>query len=544
MDRESVAARLLAHPDGERRLTNLLHLGELLHRREREGRPGMEGLIKWLSRHRLGTAPEQEEFQLRLESDRELVQIVTIHKSKGLQYPVVFCPFAWDAGVRRLTAGTPYSFHDPEQGFKPVLELGSERWEEDQVYLRREEMAENLRLLYVALTRAQYRCYLYWGKVNGAGRSALAWLLHPPSDPEAGDALERLEPAFRNLEEQDLLTRVGQLAEAAAGGIRVEICTEADLPGNQHRPPGHAPIPPEALQARVLDRSLTRTHRVTSFSALTSHRTAAEMPDHDAASESVGQTFDPDLQSIAGFPRGARAGSCLHGIFERLDFTGTDPETMQRLVREQLVGHGIDAKWCEVVSDMVRRVLATELESQSGIRLNRVSARKRLVELGFYYPLASVSAEGLSRRLLAHGFGSGSRVGEAVRRLSFSTVRGYMRGFIDLIFETGGRFYILDYKSNWLGLRAEEYDGEHLDRVMAREGYFLQYLLYTLALHRYLRHSLPDYDYDRHFGAVFYLFLRGMDPVSGTRGVYRDRPAKALIEELDAYLDDPGQPPT
>ena len=120
-----------------------------------------------------------------------------------------------------------------------------------------------------------------------------------------------------------------------------------------------------------------------------------------------------------------------------------------------------------------------------------------------------------------------------------------MRGFIDLIFETGGRFYILDYKSNWLGLRSEDYEGEHMDRAMAREGYFLQYLLYTLALHRYLRHRLPDYDYDRHFGAVFYLFLRGMDPVSGARrGVYRDRPAKALIEELDAYLDDTGQPPT
>ena len=543
VDRQSVAARLLAYPDGERRLTNLLHLGELLHRREREGRPGMEGLIKWLSQHRLGSSLDQEEFQLRLESDRELVQIVTIHKSKGLQYPVVFCPFAWDAGVRRVQAGFPYSFHDPEQAFQPVLELGSPRWEEDLAYLRREEMAENLRLLYVALTRAQYRCYLYWGNVNGAGRSALAWLLHPPPDPAAADALDRLEPAFKKLEEEDLLRRVGQLAEDAAGGIQVERCAEADLPANQYQAPEQNTISEETLRARVLTRTLTRTRRVTSFSALTPHRAATEMPDYDATSESAAQTFDPDLRNIAGFPRGTRAGSCLHAIFERLDFTAIDAETLHHLVREQLNGHGIDTEWCEVVSNMVRRVLATELEAKSGIRLEAVSPRQRLVELGFYYPLASVSADGLSQRLLAHGFGFGSRVGEAVRGLSFSTVRGYMRGFIDLIFETDGRFYILDYKSNWLGGRAEDYDGEQLDRAMAREGYFLQYLLYTLALHRYLRHRLPDYDYDRHFGAVFYLFLRGMDPDTGARrGVYRDRPDKALIEALDAYLDDNGKP--
>lgn len=235
------------------------------------------------------------------------------------------------------------------------------------------------------------------------------------------------------------------------------------------------------------------------------------------------------------FPRGVQAGNCLHAIFERLDFSEGDRNTLEAVVADALQEFGFSNDWVAAVAEMVERVLATPLE-EDGLRLRGITPDRRLNELEFYYPLAGLSGAGLRQLLQAQGF-AGGLFQPQLDELDFGCVRGYMKGLIDLVFEAGGRFYLVDYKSNWLGERPEAYGAEALQQVMARESYYLQYLIYTVALHRYLGSRLPDYDYDRHFGAVYYLFLRGMEPASGPAfGIYRDRPERALVEALDAYI--------
>jgi exodeoxyribonuclease V beta subunit len=183
---------------------------------------------------------------------------------------------------------------------------------------------------------------------------------------------------------------------------------------------------------------------------------------------------------------------------------------------------------------MVEAVCDTPLDS-GGLRLSAVSRAQRLDELEFYYPIGRLSDTDLRRLLAAGGFPETIR--ERIETLTFLPVQGYMRGFIDLVFEHGGRYYLADYKSNWLGASPSAYHQAALEASMAREAYYLQYLVYCVALHRYLRERAPGYRYGSHFGGVRYLYLRGMTPRSGfSCGVYAYRPNEDLILALDDYL--------
>jgi exodeoxyribonuclease V beta subunit len=209
---------------------------------------------------------------------------------------------------------------------------------------------------------------------------------------------------------------------------------------------------------------------------------------------------------------------------------------LETLVKRTLTGHGLDAaEWTPTVADWVERVLATPLDG-SGLTLATVAPERRLNELEFTYPVGSLRAEALRQALLQHGYAAGP-FRERIDNLEFSPLRGYMKGFIDLVFEAGGRFYLVDYKSNWLGAESAAYRRDCLAEAMARESYLLQYLIYTVALHRYLRLRLPDYHYERHFGGVYYLFLRGMNPALGPEcGVFHDRPPAVLTAVLDDLI--------
>jgi len=346
---------------------------------------------------------------------------------------------------------------------------------------------------------------------------------------------------FKKLGNAGLQQRLEALVQQAGGSIRVDEC---QVPDPTERLPSDQETGSDApLSARSFTRRLEHNRRITSFSALTSGHASVELPDHDAlAPVEPRLETGAELRDIFHFPRGAGPGSCLHAIFERLDFSRHTVSELQQLVEETLIAHGMDRDWTSVVSAMVQRVLATALDESGRLMLGSVTPERRLVEMGFYYPLSPVTAKGLVRLLRDRGFAGDGPIHRSLRQLSFPAVQGFMKGFIDLIFEAEGRYHLLDYKSNWLGQEVEAYDQERLTTVMARDSYYLQYLFYTLALHRHLRLRLPDYDYDRHFGSVFYLFLRGMDPAAGPRyGVYRTRPEKALVEALDRYI---GQPET
>jgi exodeoxyribonuclease V beta subunit len=530
VSREQIERRLLAFQDGERRLTNLMHLAELLQAAADRQRTGMEGLLKWLAERRRTEAAEDEEAQLRLESDEHLVKIVTIHKSKGLEYPLVFCPFLWSEG-RKRGQHEPLVFHDPDDAYQAVLDLSSESPAAWQTQARTERCAENLRLLYVALTRARHCCYIVWGAIRDVGTSSLAWLLHQPEEAAADLTMDAVAAHVNSRCAADLWTDLQRWAAQANGGIRLEpLPTDTEA---SYQPPSRTDPP---LAARRFPWPLGNRWRVTSFSALASG-TGVELPDYDAAAPSSALAPQPpELRTVFTFPRGVRAGRCLHAIFERLDFTRQDRDGLEALVERCLVEHGFEADWTPVIGDMVQRVLATPLDEARCLALGDIPADRRLVELEFYYPLTELTCQGLYRLLAAHGGAAGLHHDD-IEPVAFAPLRGYMKGFIDLVFEAHGRFYVADYKSNWLGGTVESYRPESLRQVMRREAYYLQYLIYTLAAHRYLRLRLPAYDYDTHFGGVFYLFIRGMDPDCPDCGIFRDRPSKRLVEALDAYLD-------
>jgi exodeoxyribonuclease V beta subunit len=534
MKEDGVAARLLAFEDGERRLTNVLHLTELLQAAAAADHLGMEGLSAWLAAHRQDGETTPDEAQLRLESDENLVKIATIHKSKGLQYPVVFCPFLWDVSLRGKDEGVGVLFHDPAAENAPTLDAGSDRFDEARAQAEREALAEHLRLTYVALTRAEHRCTLVWGNINGGELSGLAYLLHQPADLAPGaDRAASVRERAKGLSDREVQADLMSLAQHAGGAIAVESVSPAETPA-----PGPMGPAPESLQARSFDGTIRKGWQVTSFSGLTagSHR---EAPDYDAAPSPerggrpvlAGQS-PPD---IADFPRGVRAGIFMHALFASLDFARADRAGIETAARQTLREHGFDVAWQAAVADMVDSVLRTPLDPAADFCLARVSRAERLDELIFHYPVARLDPRRLTALLREHGH-SGSIEGR-IQELRFDPVRGYMTGSMDLVCEAAGRYYLLDYKSNWLGADPDAYRAERLPQVMARETYDLQYLIYTVALTRYLSQRLPEYRYEQDFGGVFYLFVRGMDPARGPDfGVYRDRPSEALIVALDRYL--------
>ena len=210
------------------------------------------------------------------------------------------------------------------------------------------------------------------------------------------------------------------------------------------------------------------------------------------------------------------------------------------LCRRKLLAHGLPEHWAETLRRNIEGLLATPL-NKAGLMLRDIPARRRLVELEFTFSLKGGDARDLRRLLAVPELGAHPRFAEAARGLDFYNIAGFMKGYIDLVFEAGGRFYLADYKSNWLGNRHADYAPARLVDAMAREHYYLQYLIYTLALHRYLEHRIPGYDYEAHFGGAYYLFLRGIEPGRKT-GIFWDQPSPGLMEEMQAMFGETARP--
>lgn len=539
LTREKIRARLLAFPDGERRLTNILHLGEVLHRAALEERLGMNGLITWLFRKIADRSQGSDEQLLRLETDEEAVRIVTIHKSKGLEYPVVFCPSLWD-GAGSMENEVIY--HDPDHDLRLTMDLGSKDKENHAALAREEALAENLRLLYVALTRAQHRCYVVWGMIRDAERSALAHVLHGRHSGDEKRPVDQVPkaPAFRSWEhlEDDL----SLLVKDSGGNIAVEAL-EARPRSFPTKPSGQA----SSLIGRIFTTRIPRDWKISSFSSLSSgQKLDADIPDHDFSvprepSEDV-ETTESMIDSVPGictFPRGARAGTCLHDILEHIDFTEEKRHTIRDLIAEKLRGYGFEDQWVDTIHEMVIKVLSVSLDPlDPDLMLRKVSAKNRLHELEFAFPLKRITPDVLKKLFTAQrGPNLADDVPQEIGRLSFSPVRGFLKGFMDLVFHWRGRFYLVDWKSNFLGYRIEDYGPDGLRQAMEEGYYSLQYHLYTLALDQYLRMRLAGYRYEKVFGGVFYVFLRGVDPTRGPDfGIFRDRPSPDLLNAMREAL--------
>ncbi len=512
LDREGVRPRLLGCEGGERALTNVLHIAEILGRAEAADRLGMQGLRKWLAERRDPALPGNDEYQLRLESDEDAVRVMTVHKSKGLEFPIVFCPFAWSAGDRRKREGVV--FHD--EADRAVFDLGSGEYDIHSALAATESEAEDVRLLYVALTRAKNRCYAALTAVRNEARSAMALLLGQPGGTGIRQGLS-------------------DLVERSAGMARVKrLPREEPL-----SPEGSSAAGPEPA-ARLFTRAVDRTWGMASYTSFVRglHR-AGDAADRDmlrhAALEDVGQRKDR-ARDIFSFPRGARAGTLLHEVFERIDFTA-GRDAIRAVAEETLAKYGFDTAWAEAVTAMVGNVLASDL---GGMSLAGVTRDRRLTELEFMFPLKTLTPEGLHRAL--HGClppGSPAGMPYPTARLAFDPVKGFLRGFMDLVFVHERRYFLVDWKSNHLGDAVEDYHPDALASVMAREGYVLQYHLYCVALDQYLRNRMDGYDYDSHFGGVIYVFLRGVDPAKGSGyGIFRARSDGETVARMAAVLMD------
>lgn len=300
------------------------------------------------------------------------------------------------------------------------------------------------------------------------------------------------------------------------------------------------------LEVRTPRAALDRLYRTSSFTQMTAKEAAGDGQDLDEVDErgkeiSVAEP-DAPLIPLATFPRGARAGNFFHDLFEHLDFQA--PTEIERMVSAKLRGHGYDENaWLTPVATAVRAVLDTPL-AEPGLKLADVPMRARVNELEFLLPVAhrtdrkTVLPRDLAEAFETHPDGLPPGYADRLRRLPFTPLRGFLKGFIDLVFEHEGRLWIVDYKTNHLGNTRASYDASALASVMAEHHYLLQAHLYTVAVLRHVRRNRPELDYDRDFGGVLYLFLRGMSPEGGWAfGVYRDKPPVARIEAISALLD-------
>ena len=528
---EGVRRRLLSYWDGERRMTNLLHCAEVLHRAENEKNLGMEGLITWFAEKRHDDNASEED-QIRLETDENAVKLITIHRSKGLEYPVVFCPFAWDSSKIK---DDQFSFHDPAHDDRLTLDLGS-GVEENRIHAATEQLAENVRLLYVALTRAKYRCYLVWGKINGAETAAPAYLFHQPETFSSRNILDELGQRVKGLNCEEMLSEAGAL-QKATDSIRV-----SQLPVLQGKPYASPDVSPEVLAFRRFTiGAIEQDWKLASYSSLISAKSyRADQPDSDRVYDlTVMQKPAPAHMDIFSFPRGAQAGSCIHEIFEQVDFSLADAAQARQIIGDTLGRYGFEMRWQDTLWQMVQQVLFMPLEhARPDFMLKNISRQERLHELEFYFPLERITAAGLADIFIGAGMPHLSPdFDQRMKELGFSPVQGFIRGFIDMVFQYGEKYYLIDWKSNYLGDSPADYSCAALQKAMIEHYYILQYYLYTVALHRYLAMRNTDYDYDKHFGGVYYYFIRGINPEYGPEyGIYRDKPAKNMVTALSDYL--------
>jgi exodeoxyribonuclease V beta subunit len=509
------APRLLAEPDGERRLANYLQLAEDLQAGA-GGALGLAGVLAELQRRIEAADPGNDAEGLRLETDAARVRILTLHVSKGLTLDLVFVPYAatTDTTPRTRQPALATVHADLARVGRLFPDKGGAEAQEEA----RASRAEHVRLLYVGLTRARLATWVAWGASKCAPRTALGWLLHregaaaPPATLDAGAVQARLETLAAVDPEAIALAAPFVAPPATLPWLALEAATT---------------LPPARQARRVLD----GVWSVSSFSQLARETGGAEA----RGAEDELDTGPPDRSRFAG----PRFGNALHAALEHVDFAAwrdwreplPPPQQLAPLLQAlRDTGYATAADRDEGVPLLTQLVAETlNAPLPEGTRLCDVPPHARVVELEFHLAFKPATVSALLATLHAHGVAPG-RTGFGAR----ARLAGLLTGRIDLVYAAEGRHYIVDYKSN----RLPAYDAATLARAVRDSEYDLQYVLYLLALHRWLRFRLRNaYDPARHLGGVRYLFCRGLDREDAARpGVHAPSLPLALLEALDAQL--------
>jgi exodeoxyribonuclease V beta subunit len=505
-----ITSQLTQQDSNERRITNLLQLAELLQQQSMIT-AGMSPMLSWFRQQ--FEEDGNEDAELRLQDDEALVKIITIHKSKGLQYPIVFVPFLWSC--KQVDRAKAVYFHDAQ--LLPCVDLGSPDLEQNWLLAEKERLAEDVRLLYVALTRARSKVYLAWGEAGSPARpgyakqTALAYLLHSKQTPH--DLETTAADGFSA--HMDLATDLEALVEASASAIELLPLPRGDL--SSVFASSELKLP--AAQLAIFSRSSMTQWRINSFTALTR---GIHQPAHFGATASQD---DPVLD----FPAGSHVGLLLHSLLENIDFQQDIRKQCTQLFPRLLPLAGISPEHESTLLAWLEQIVSTPLDG-AAMTLGNISSRQRLNELAFDFALDHLNIDALNQFMQ-------SLSPLPLQAVSSPDFCGLITGVIDLVFEYQGRYYLADYKSNLLGSNLEDYRPENLQQAMLGRRYDLQALLYAVALHRLLALRLPNYDYEQHFGGCYYLFLRAMRPQHGRHyGIHFDRPELKTIQQLDQLM--------
>jgi exodeoxyribonuclease V beta subunit len=512
----------------ERGLTNVFHLKELLAQAAmalgKETPSKIALLIEWFRKQLFEQTRQATADELRLESDARAVAIVTIHKSKGLEYPIVFLPFLWQSRTVKDT-NAPVLFHDPEDDHALVMDLGSEDRERAIKLNRNETAAEDMRLLYVALTRASSGVRIYWGDFAGIEGSALGRLLHPGGSGKNQSLFVDLEQLCARSDQsiESIMLKPDTLPE---GIFDAQVVQDRDF------------------TPKAMTRKVAPAWRISSYSALVAGHTYDPVQDGQKERQEPNPDLfltdaapDMDIVPLSTFPKGPGAGDFFHKVFEDIDFC--DPAAIEPSVVSNLDRFGFALpKAVPDICDAVKGVLSAPLDTGQGrcFSLDQITLAHRLVEMEFNMTLDRFNPSALGKLFeTVEKDKKTAGYGARISSMQASGFKGFLKGFIDLVVCHENQWYILDYKSNYLGPCFSDYNPAALTAAMISHDYILQYYLYLAALDRYLRLRLKDYSYADHFGGVFYLFIRGMAGDKNT-GIYFHRPGNEVIKQLRTIL--------
>lgn len=534
---EDVTARLLSLIDGQRRMTNLRHVMELLHEEESRNNRGMVELMQWLRTRESRNEDEAETTELRLETDADAVQITTIHKSKGLQYDIVIAPFLYSAKAKHRKDASVL-VHEDDGAI--VYDVGSEDSERRQLIADAERLAEDLRMAYVALTRAVHRCYVVIGDVNQSEMSALGYLLGGNDAARVdADMAQRAAEAFVAAKDYgSIIHSLRQLSKDNASLMTIE-----PLPSQATYTPASSLSDKKLVPRKLPEQAIPKLApwRVTSYTQLST----------SDAEDALFPTMTGERHGFFAFASGRNPGSCLHEIIEEVDvealpLIGKEPVPhIDSLVERKLRAFGLlepekhnggpafDPH--DEVIQFLRRLGRTPIPL-AGITMPELDPKRTLWEWSFLVPIDEITPERLADAVSRFADEPiRSDYPRRLRRLSQSALNGYLTGVADFAFEQDGRWYVFDWKSTHLGASLEDYAPDKLVEAALDRHYVLQLLVYALGLHRYLQTRMPDYDYRRHIGGSGVVFLRGIDGESDN-GFYVLRPPRQLIEALDEML--------
>ena len=559
-----MADRTLSYRDGERYMTDMAHTTQLLQETAHTGQLTLPALRDWL-RDRREERGGEAEHNRRLDRDAAAVQVMTVHGSKGLQYPIVYLPFAFNRNVQQRDE---ILFHDGAVRCLHIGGKGTPDYAEVTRLGRREAAGDDSRLMYVAMTRAQAQVVTWWAPSRDEPNGGLSRLLRDrrPGETEIPDRC-----STNTVTDDEALERFGEWE--AAGGPVIETAdpvTVAEVPTDP---------PPENIDVRHFHRAIDTDWRRTSYSGLVR-----------AAQESTGISSEPEVVELddevpdialtvpaagadlpspmADLPMGAKFGTLVHAVLEHADpFAAELTAELAAQIDKHSVWWPVDVPTADLAAALIPMHDTPLGPLADNLTLRRIGLHDRLCELEFEFPLAggdraphtSVPEVRLADvgRLFAHHIAPGDPLASYADRLTDASLgrqslRGYLSGSLDVVFRipdgAGHRYVVADYKTNWLGdtdrpLTAADYSPDRMAEAMLHSDYPLQALLYCVVLHRFLRWRLPGYDPGRHLGGVMYLFVRGMcgpdTPVTGGHpaGVFGWQPPAALVIAVSDLLD-------